>query len=182
MIAKRHSTRLPNKNILNFKGKPMFQWNLEKLLNTFSCVVFDSDNPEMLNQAVKLGAIPHEREKNLRGHNVPSVPIFKSIRDKYSKYSFIINVQANSPNVDESTIYQVAKIAQNTKVNEILTMYSDHSINGSVWGISEHRLNNYKHYHDHKPDILILDNSPDIHTQLDFDNAHNLNNGFDIVR
>ena len=73
-------------------------------------------------------------------------------------------------------ISQIDKIAQYTKVNEILTMYSDHSINGSVWGISKHRLDNYKDYFAFKPDILILDNSKDIHTKLEFDKAHNLNN------
>jgi|TARA_B100001059_G_C17838713_1_gene590258 CMP-N-acetylneuraminic acid synthetase len=171
MIAKGSSTRLANKNTLDFCGKPLYQWNLQKLLNIFSKVVFDSDNIEMLDHAKKVGAIPHKREEKLLGDEVPSVPIFQSIIKKFPEYSFMINVQANSPTISNSTIKKIKNISTFNNVNEILTMFSDFSINGAVWGISRYRLDNYGCYYTKKPDALILDTSQDIHTQEEFDSA-----------
>lgn len=178
MIAKGSSIRLPNKNNLNFCGKPMYQWNLEKLLCTFSKVVFDSDNIEMLDHAKKLGAIPHKREEKLMGNEVPSVPIFESILKNFPEHSFMINVQANSPTVSNSTIKKLTNISKFNDIDEILTMFSDFSINGAVWGISKHRIENYGCYYTKKPDVLILDDSEDIHTKDEFNRAQNfhLNN------
>ena len=173
MIAKRHSTRLPNKNRLNFKGVPLFEWNLKKLLRVFDKVVFDSDCPKMLKAASQLGAEPHRRIKDLLGHDVPSVPIFESIIDDFGFAENIVNVQANSPNVSEDLIKKAAEIMNYPDVNELLTMYPDRSINGSVWGLSKFRIKNYSNYYVHHPDTLLLDNSIDIHTKEEFEEALN---------
>ena len=125
----------------------------------------------MLDEAQKLGADPHLRSSELRGNDVPSVPIFLSIINDFPSYSHIINVQANSPNVSEQVIYNSGAIAKKLSINEILTMYSDHSINGSVWGISKKRLENYGDFYIHSPDVLLLDDSVDVHTIDEFNRA-----------
>ena len=173
MIAKRDSTRLPNKNRLDFNGKPLFEWNLKKMVAIFDRVVFDSDCPQMLLAASQLGAEPHARVKSLLGHDVPSIPIFESILDDIKNVKNIINVQANSPNVSEALIKKAAVIIKYHDVNELLTMYADRTINGSVWGLSKDRIKNYGDYYEHHPDILLLDNSIDIHTRAEFDEALN---------
>ena len=175
MIAKRESTRLPGKNLLQFNDRPMFIWNLKKLLNIFETVVFDSDCNEMRDMARAIGAIPHERKKALLGNDIPSVPIFKSIIDDYPGFSSIVNLQANSPGTSEGVVKQCAEIICMDSIHEVLTFYSSRYINGSVWGISDERLNNYGDYYVHYPDALVLDNSIDIHTEEDFLAALNEN-------
>lgn len=168
MIAKRESTRLPDKNLLEFNGYPMFIWNLKKLINIFETVVFDSDCSQMLEMAKNIGAIPHERKEILLGNDIPSVPIFKSILDDHSSFLSIINLQANSPNTSEKVIEQCGKIINLDSINEVLTFYSSKEINGSVWGFTKERINNYGDYYVHYPDALVLDDSIDIHTKEEF--------------
>lgn len=173
MIAKRESTRLPGKNLLEFNGHPMFIWNLRKLLNLFETVVFDSDCQKMLDMACAIGAIPHKRKVGLEGNDIPSVPIFKSIIEDEPSFQAVINLQANSPGTPEEVIKQCAHIIGIESIREVLTFYSSRDINGSVWGLSKERLINYGDYYVHYPDALVLDNSIDIHTEEDFLAARN---------
>ena len=168
MIAKRESTRLPGKNLLEINGHPMFIWNLKKLLNVFETVVFDSDCQEMLDMACSIGATAHKRKVTLEGNDVPSVPIFKSIIEDEPGFQALINLQANSPGTPEEVIKQCAHIIALESIHEVLTFYSSRDINGSVWGFSKERLNNYGDYYVHYPDALVMDDSIDIHTKDDF--------------
>ena len=79
MIVKGHSCRLKGKNIKPYQGKPLFQWNLERLLNLFGGVVVDSDSDTILDMSSSIGAKIHKRDKLLLGDETPSVPIFQSI-------------------------------------------------------------------------------------------------------
>jgi hypothetical protein len=56
-------------------------------------------------------------------------------------------------------------------INEVLTAYSNREINGSVWGFSRMRLEDYGDYYVHAPDALVLDDSIDIHTEDDYKKA-----------
>ncbi len=171
MIAKKESTRLPGKNTKEFNGIPMFLWNLRKLLDVFETVVFDSDCPIMCDSASKIGAIPHLRNMELRGNDIPSVPLFKSIIDEFPQYNYLVNVQANSPNASLEVIRNCGAIIELSGMNEVLTAYSSREINGSVWGFSRMRLENYGNYYVHSPDALVLDDSIDIHTEGEFKKA-----------
>jgi CMP-N-acetylneuraminic acid synthetase len=175
MIAKGSSRRLDGKNSLLFCGRPMFEWNLEKLLKLDIPVHFDSDDAALLQRAGAMGALVHERLEKLRGHDVPSVPIFQDIVMGISeKPQAILNLQANSPNCGQSILEQCLAVAQFVPFNELLTVYPDRRNNGSVWGFSYDRLINYGDPYVHLPDILIVDDSTDIHTIADFKNAQNL--------
>jgi len=173
MIAKRHSTRLPVKNRLDFHGVPLFKWNLEKMLAVFDRVIFDSDCPQMLMAASQLGAETHMRTKSLLGHEVPSIPIFESILDDFGNFENIVNVQANSPNVPQSLMKKASEIMMRDDTNELLTMYANRELNGSLWGLSKYRIKNYGDYYRHLPDVLLLDVSIDVHTRADFEEALN---------
>ena len=169
MIAKSSSLRLPDKNKLDFFGAPLFEWNLKKIISTGITVYFDSDSEEMLLRAEELGAIPHLRPNQLLGHNIPSVPIFEHIHQDFSlKKSPVLNIQANSPNVPLSLIENAIFLLNNLKINELLTFYSNLKINGSLWGFSSQRLLNYGNPYEHKPDIMLNDNSIDIHNSDEF--------------
>jgi CMP-N-acetylneuraminic acid synthetase len=168
MIAKAESRRLPQKNRQPFHGRPMFHWNLMKLVHLLpGRVYFDSDSEEMLNEAEALGAIPLERPAHLRGHEVASVPLFQNIvRSIDETPEAIVNVQANSPSCRLAVIEKAVRIMQHTACNELLTSYpKTHTINGSVWGFSRERLMAYGDPRVHHPDVLVTDASLDVHTQ-----------------
>jgi CMP-N-acetylneuraminic acid synthetase len=169
MIAKGASRRLDRKNSLPFCGRPLFEWNLEKLLKLGIPVHFDSDDRTMLNRAQTMGAIAHKRPARLCGHEVPSVPIFQEIVNGLSiRPKTILNLQANSPNCSQIVLEKCLRVARHVPFNELLTVYPDRRNNGSIWGFSIDRLMNYGDPHVHVPDVLIVDDSIDVHTMDDF--------------
>jgi CMP-N-acetylneuraminic acid synthetase len=175
MIAKGSSRRLNGKNSLLFCGRPMFEWNLEKLLKLDIPVYFDSDDAALLQSARAMGALMHERPAQLRGHDVPSVPIFQDMIMAISdKPEAILNLQANSPNCSQRILEQCLAVARFVPFKELLTVYPDGRNNGSVWGFSLDRLMNYGDPYVHFPDILLVDDSIDIHTIEDFNEAQRL--------
>jgi CMP-N-acetylneuraminic acid synthetase len=164
MIAKANSNRLPGKNRRDFHGKEMFLHNLEKMLSVFQNVIFDSDCSEMIGLAEQLGASARIRPRHLCGDDVPSVPIFQSILESNSAFDYMLNLQANSPNVTVPTIERCLDSISMDGVQEVLTCYRDYKINGSVWAFSKRRLETYGDPYTHLPDILVVDESIDVHT------------------
>jgi len=111
----------------------------------------------------------------LCGHDVPSVPIFQDMAKGLSeKPKAILNLQANSPNCSQRVIEQCLAVARNVPFNELLTVYPDRRNNGSVWGFSYDRLMNYGDPYVQRSDVLIVDDSVDIHTIDDFKKAERL--------
>ena len=181
MIAKSESTRLPGKNTLDFMGAPLFEWNLKKILSTGISVYFDSDSEELLTKAEKLGAIPHTRPEYLLGNDIPSVPIFQQLYKDFSLDTApLLNIQANSPNVSIELIEKSIYILNNLNFDELLTIYTSFKINGSLWGFSSNRLLNYDDPFVHKPDILLTDDSIDVHTIEEYNIAHSIENSRDL--
>ncbi len=175
MIAKGSSRRLERKNSLLFCGRPLFEWNLGKLLNLDIPIHFDSDDDTMLERAQAMGAVVHKRPKRLCGHDVPSVPIFQDIVNGLSrKPKAILNLQANSPNCSQIVLKQCLAVARHVPFNELLTVFPDRRNNGSIWGFSFERLVNYGNPYVHIPDVLIVDDSIDVHTIDDFKEAERL--------
>jgi CMP-N-acetylneuraminic acid synthetase len=175
MIAKGASRRLEKKNSVIFCGRPLFEWNLEKLLKIGLPVHFDSDDEDMLGRARIMGAIARRRPDQLCGHDVPSVPIFQDIVNGLSeKPEAILNVQANSPNCSLGVLEKCLAVARHVPFQELLTVYPDRCINGSIWGFSLERLFSYGDPYVHNPDVLIVDESIDIHTAEDMEKARNL--------
>jgi CMP-N-acetylneuraminic acid synthetase len=173
MIAKGNSSRLPKKNIKDFNGMPLFQWNLLKLLNLFDTVILDSDDREILALAKKIGAIPHIRNKKVLGDDVPSIPIFKSILEDYPEYEGVINVQANSPNVRPELIGKAYNMISQNYSNHLVTLNEDMTSNGSIWCIEKELMFSLKDFYNFKPDMCLIDDSVDIHTKEEFDEALN---------
>jgi CMP-N-acetylneuraminic acid synthetase len=172
MIAKGESRRLNRKNSLLFCGRSLFEWNLEKLLKLEIPVYFDSDDDIMIERAQALGANARKRPELFCGHDVPSVPIFQDMAKGLSqKPKAILNLQANSPNCKQTVLEQCLAVARHVPFNELLTVYQDRRNNGSIWGFSLDRLMNYGDPYEHTPDVLIVDDSIDIHTLADFQEA-----------
>ena len=107
IIAKGNSRRFPNKNIADFKGKPMFQWNLEKCLKIFSRTYVSSDNKYILELSEELGAIPITRPQELCGET-SNIKVYQHAITFMNGVDGIVAVQANSPTI-KSKIIQNAK-------------------------------------------------------------------------
>lgn len=166
VLAKRESGRLKDKNILDFHGEPMFLVNTKKCLKIFDKVYVSSDDRKILKQAQQAGAIPIMRDRKLCG-DTPNIPVYQHAMAKM-KDDFVA-VQANSPTVNIELIKTVKEFLDN--YDEVMTCHKDYSIYGSIWAIKQSKLKNYKNCYKPKPSILLVDESIDIHTQEDYENA-----------
>jgi CMP-N-acetylneuraminic acid synthetase len=172
MLVKKESKRLPNKNTLDYFGKPMFLWNLEKCLSIFDDVFVSSDSEEILKIAEENGAIPIKRGKKLCG-DTPNIPVYRHAQKIMSADAFVA-VQANSPEVPETLIRFTKDILQEGTFLEVMTCHKDFKLYGSIWGMTSDRLAKYGDPFKPTPEVLLLDPSVDIHTKKDY--AKSINN------
>ncbi len=147
----------------------MWQVNVEKCLKIFEKVYVSSDDIEILHQAWTLGAIPIERGEELCG-DTPNIPVYQHALERMGDVDAIVAVQANSPTVHPRLIDLIKGIAE-MGVHEIMTMHPDHSIYGSVWALSAIKLRTYGDPYKPEPWVLLVDNSVDIHTEEDYQEA-----------
>lgn len=169
ILAKGQSKRLEGKNKRDFKGKPMFLWNLEKCLNLFDDVYVSSDDPEILQMAQDYGARTIVRGQELCG-DTPNIPVYQHAVGKMKKTDAIVAVQANSPTLDERLIAMVEDLLE-SGLNEVMTCHPNYSIYGSIWAMTKKRLANYKDPYKPTPEALLVDTSTDIHNQEDLEKA-----------
>lgn len=170
ILAKSQSKRLPNKNTLPFNGEPMFLTNVKKCKKVFDRVYVSSDSLDILEQAIQAGAIPIRRPLDLCG-DVPNIPVYKHALKEISE-DIVVAVQANSPTIDINLIRLAKKIMEEGK-SELITCYPDYKIYGSIWAITKNKIINYKDFYNPKPDVLLVDTSVDIHTEVDYERALN---------
>lgn len=165
ILAKSQSKRLPNKNTLPVNGVPMFLVNVKKCKKIFDRVYVSSDSIEILEQAVNEGAIAIKRPIELCG-DTPNIDVYQhAIR--YIPEDIIVAVQANSPTVEANSITQVKRIME-MGFNEVMTCHNDYQIYGSIWALTKDRIKNYKDAYKPTPEVLIIDNSLDVHTEEDY--------------
>jgi hypothetical protein len=157
MLLKKESQRLKNKNWRYYKGKPMFQWNLEKLLMVFDEVFVSSDCDKILDRVEEMGAFGIKRPDDLL--DVPNIDCYKHAI-KHTDADAFVAVQANSPETGVKLIKH-AKDLLDIGHSEIKTCHFDGADYGSIWGMTKERLENHN---DDKPSFWIKDFSIDIHT------------------
>jgi CMP-N-acetylneuraminic acid synthetase len=157
----------------------MFLVNTQKCLRIFDKVYVSSDSDEILNYADLVGAKCIKRPKELCG-DVPNIPVYQHALKKIGSVDGIIAVQACSPNVERNLIVMVKKIME-MGVREVMTVhpiehqkdYHQHNFKlyGSIWGIETELLRNYPDPYKPKPEVVLVDNSVDIHTPEDYQEA-----------
>jgi CMP-N-acetylneuraminic acid synthetase len=169
MLAKGQSKRLPGKNKKDFLGKPMFMWNLEKCLTLFDKVFVSSDDPEILEAAWLAGAAVISRPDELCG-DTPNIPVYQHALQFMGDVAGIVAVQANSPTLDINLI-ALSQHLMESGVDELMTCHPNRKIYGSIWAIKKGKLLKYKNAYRPKPNVLLVDNSVDIHDELDYNKA-----------
>lgn len=147
----------------------MFMENVEKLLKLFDRVYVSSDSQLILDKAHLAGAIPIWRGQKLCG-DTPNITVYQHALSKMGEVDALIAVQANSPNIDINTIAIVKRIME-IGIDEVMTCHSNYAIYGSVWAVSKKRLVNYKDPYQPTPQVLVLDNSVDIHSWDEYEEA-----------
>jgi CMP-N-acetylneuraminic acid synthetase len=166
ILAKKDSRRLPNKNTLPVNGMPMFMVNVKKCLKLFKKVYVSSDSLEILETAMKAGAIPIKRSKELCGE-MPNIPVYRHALGLMNGTEAIVAVQANSPTVSEEIIKQVAYLLKEG-YDEVMTCHPDKIPYGSVWGLTKKKILSYRDALHPNPKKMILDLSIDVHTKQDY--------------
>lgn len=167
MLVKRHSSRLPNKNILPIKGKPMWQINAEKMLKIFDKVYISTDDYDIFKQAWMMGCESIQRPKELCG-DTPNIPVYKHALEKMGAIGAIVAVQANSPTIDPKIIEEAKNLIKDG-CQEVMTIDEIGNIYGSVWGLSVDKLKDYGDPYKPLPEVTILDKSIDIHCKEEYD-------------
>ena len=160
MLVKKESSRLKNKNWRTYKGKPMFQWNLEKCLLIFDEVYVSSDDEAILLKAQELGAFGIRRPEELL--EATNIDCYKHAQS-FMRADAFVAVQANSP----ETGVRLIKSAKDLLLlghEEVKSCHYDGSDYGSIWGMTSDRLRNYPDPYKANPSFWVKDFSIDIHT------------------
>ncbi|OGF27346.1 hypothetical protein A2477_03855 [Candidatus Falkowbacteria bacterium RIFOXYC2_FULL_47_12] len=171
LIAKQHSSRLKNKNFRDFCGNPMFMWNVEKCLQLFDRVYVSSDYDYILEESEKLGARGIKRPPELCESNVPNIPVYQHALPYMDNPEIIVTVKVDSPTIKKEIIKQAKELMEHHDYNELMTVFPAHAdanrVYGAVWALRRERLKNYKDFWNPQPDVLLVDDSIDIHTEAD---------------
>jgi len=108
--AKGNSSRLPNKNILMFNGKPMLAWAIDACRESKypMNVYVSSDSKDILEIAEWYDAKPIQRKTEVCGDNVYKQAVIRSAAEEVGNYctlneidypDIVISLQPNSPQI-----------------------------------------------------------------------------------
>jgi CMP-N,N'-diacetyllegionaminic acid synthase len=97
--ARGGSKRLPGKNILDLKGKPLIGYSIEAALESqyVDNVLISSDDDEILKFSQKFEVIAHKRPHTLSTDTSSTVDVVTYIIERYSEYDYIVLLQPTSP-------------------------------------------------------------------------------------
>jgi len=116
--ARGGSKRLPRKNLLNLKNKPLIVWSIEAGLNSkyIDDVIVTSDDDEILAIAKKNSSNTIKRPERLASDHSTTFEVVEHVIENSSKYDYVILLQPTSPlrtagHVDEAIEQLCAKDA-----------------------------------------------------------------------
>jgi len=106
---KKYSQRVPQKNFRNFKGKPLWEYVIDKFKD-FEVVV-DTDSKEIINKCKnKNGVIAYLRPKELRGDKVSVVKLIDNFINTNNIIDPICQVHVTSPFIQIEDIKKSFKL------------------------------------------------------------------------
>lgn len=144
----------------------MFLVNTKKCLEIFDKVYVSSDDDNIIKTAMAIGALGIKRGEDLAG-DVPNIPVYRHAMERMGGCDGLIAVQGNSPTIKPAVIRFVKKLME-MGIKEVMTCHSNYSLYGSVWAMTKERLEKYEDPRKPTPQVLVLDPSIDIHTDLDY--------------
>jgi len=126
ILARKNSTRIKNKNMIIFNGKPLIYWTLKSAVksNVFKKIILSSDWTKLLryskNQFKKI--TPHMRSKSISKSNTASETVIRLLLKKFKiKDGYTLLLQPTSPLRKTSYVKMMIKCALK---NNLMTLHS----------------------------------------------------------
>ena len=112
IIARLGSKRLAYKNLLPFAGKPLVGLGIETLRKAHSVdeIVVSTESELIARVALDFGATVLQRPESLARDDVPSVPVFQHIVERYP-CDVHVNFNINFPMCDPAVIDRAVELA-----------------------------------------------------------------------
>ena len=132
ILARKNSVRVKNKNILNFKKKPLIWWTLKQSvrIKIFDKVILSTDSKKIIKlcKDISQKIIVNNRPEKLTGKYVKSETVIKYLIRKYQlkNSDYIVLLQPTSPLRTDKDINNMIRIVKKKKI------YSLHSVNEYV--------------------------------------------------
>jgi pseudaminic acid cytidylyltransferase len=126
--ARSGSTRIKNKNIKIFNGKPIIAWSIiaAKKSKIFSKIVVSTDSKKIANIAKKYGAeIFFLRPKSLASNNISITDVMKhsvSFLSKIFKSRYYCCIYATAPFLEQNDLIKAYKIIKKKKIDFVLSV------------------------------------------------------------
>lgn len=171
VIARLGSKRLPFKNILPFNGVPLVRLGILKLLECDSVdeVVLSTESELIARQVDDLKVHILKRPDDLAGDEVPSVPVFQHIVNRFP-CDVHVNYNINFPRCEKGVIDRAVQLAAKNSLGESL------SVPFAAWAQTSSCLANYE-----DPWNITAEQfedsgvrEPDVHTLEDLISAHQI--------
>lgn len=119
VITVRKGSSLKDKNIREYKGKPLLQHAIEKAIKVFGEVTVLSDCEEYADLAKQCGArVPYIDNKIEALENVAIR--LRNWRDKEKINGRIILIQCTSPNISVDNLYKISEMSKNKTYRDII--------------------------------------------------------------
>jgi len=137
--ARSGSTRLKNKNILSFNGKPMIAWTIEaaKKSKIFDYIYVSTDSKKIASIAIKYGAkVPFLRDKKLSDnftsvHEVTYDAVIKLEKKINKSFKNVFQLMPNCPLRNDVDIKNFYKYFKNNKIKSLVSCTKFHF--GNPW-------------------------------------------------
>jgi len=127
--ARGGSKRLPEKNIVDFLGKPMIAWTIESALNSkyIDRVIVSTDSNDISSISKQYGAnVPFIRPSDLSNDDSKSVDValhaINALKVQGDCYDFVILLQPTSPYRNSSHIDGAIQIVISNNANSVISV------------------------------------------------------------
>ena len=126
ILARGGSKGIPQKNIINFCGKPLLAWTIEQCLaGGVNMVYVSSDTEEILDVAKNYGAQSIKRPKNISGDKATSesgwLHALEVIDKQPDNIDWVLAPQVTSPLRTENDIRKGISVAKSGKYDSIFS-------------------------------------------------------------
>lgn len=122
VAAKHDSKRLPGKNRIPVRGRPLFWHSVQPLLDATLvdqvCVATDSDEIREYAEARNVGVV--WRPKNAARPDAPLLSVLRfALESSDEEYSFVASIMANCPGHVGTTVDEAIRMAQKQSLREV---------------------------------------------------------------
>ena len=172
--AKRHSVRLPDKNLLEIDGLPLVTHAIRyvRRFKNVDKIIVSTDSEEVADIAGRDGATVHFRGPELSGET-PLFEVYRDVAEKLGckKLSFLVGVQPDHPN-RKSDLDALIKYVKDNRLDDLCTVDRQGKRNGAIRILSMNALTAGQPLRT----SIVRDDCINIHSAFDFAMAaHELN-------